>query len=169
MGAEAVPAEGDEPGFCTITRGAPFATRAVSPPAGSVGVSGFTAGAAWALPGSVAGFVGAGSPDCEPAAPSTTEAGSGVDGAAGPDGVAGTLSPPGTASVPVGFGGAAGFAAPGAAAAGLGGAGRSGLMPPSQLGPVYISGDSPLAFHFSSKSAAALFEVSPVPTTWFQG
>ncbi len=165
MGADAVPAEGDEPGFCTITRAAPFAPREVSPPADSVGVGGFTAGAASALPGSLAGFAGAGSPDCEAAAACTTEAGSGIDGAAGPNGAASALSPSGAASVPVGFGGAAGFAAPGAAAAGLGGAGRSGLMPPSQLGPVYISGDSPLAFHLSSKSAAALLEVSPVPTT----
>lgn len=55
------------------------------------------------------------------------------------------------------------------AAAGLGGAGFSGLMPPSQAGPVYISGVSPRAFHFSSKSAAALFGVSPLPITSFQG
>ena len=55
------------------------------------------------------------------------------------------------------------------AAGGFGGAGRSGLMPPSQDGPVYISGVNPLAFHFSSKSAAALFGVSPFPITSFQG
>ncbi len=42
-------------------------------------------------------------------------------------------------------------------------------MPPSQEGPEYMSADSPLAFHFSSKSAAALFGDSPVPTTPFQG
>jgi hypothetical protein len=60
---------------------------------------------------------------------------------------------------------AAGFAA----AAGLGGAGFSGLIPPSQDGPEYISAESPFAFHFSSKSAAALFGDSPVPTTLFQG
>jgi len=47
--------------------------------------------------------------------------------------------------------GAAGFGAAGC----LGGAGFSGLMPPSQEGPEYISAASPLAFHFSSKSAAA--------------
>ena len=55
---------------------------------------------------------------------------------------------------------AAGFGAAGGAA-GFGGAGRSGLIPPSQEGPEYISAASPLAFHFSSKSAAALFGVSP--------
>lgn len=54
-------------------------------------------------------------------------------------------------------------------AGGLGGAGRSGLMPPSQAGPVYMSGVKPLVFHFSSKSAAALFGVSPFPMTSFQG
>lgn len=58
-----------------------------------------------------------------------------------------------------GFGGAAGF----------GGAGLSGLMPPSQAGPEYISAVKPLVFHFSSKSAAALFGVSPVPVTSFHG
>ena len=56
-----------------------------------------------------------------------------------------------------------------AAAAGLGGAGFSGLIPPSQDGPEYISVERPLAFHFSSKSAAALFGDSPVPTTPFHG
>lgn len=61
--------------------------------------------------------------------------------------------------------GAGGFAAGG----GLGGAGFSGLIPPSHDGPEYISAESPFAFHFSSKSAAALFGVSPVPTTLFQG
>ena len=61
--------------------------------------------------------------------------------------------------------GAAGFGAAG----GLGGAGFSGLTPPSQDGPEYMSAESPLAFHFSSKSAAALFGDSPIPTTPFQG
>ena len=55
------------------------------------------------------------------------------------------------------------------AAGGLGGTGFSGLMPPSQEGPEYISAERPLAFHFSSKSAAALFGVSPLPTTSFHG
>lgn len=55
------------------------------------------------------------------------------------------------------------------AVGGFGGAGRSGLIPPSQAGPVYISGVNPLVFHFSSKSAAALFGVSPFPMTSFQG
>jgi hypothetical protein len=55
------------------------------------------------------------------------------------------------------------------AAGGLGGAGFSGLIPPSHEGPEYISVERPFAFHFSSKSAAALFGVSPVPTTSFQG
>ena len=54
-------------------------------------------------------------------------------------------------------------------AAGFGGAGFSGLIPPSHAGPVYMSGVSPLAFHFSSKSAAALFGVSPLPITSFHG
>jgi len=54
-------------------------------------------------------------------------------------------------------------------AAGFGGAGFSGLIPPSHAGPVYMSGVSPLAFHFSSKSAAALFGVSPFPITSFHG
>ena len=57
------------------------------------------------------------------------------------------------------FGGAAGF----------GGAGFSGLIPPSQEGPEYISAVRPLVFHFSSKSAAALFGVSPTPVTSFHG
>ena len=65
----------------------------------------------------------------------------------------------GVAAVAAGFGAAGGF----------GGAGRSGLIPPSQAGPVYISGVNPLVFHFSSKSAAALFGVSPLPMTSFQG
>ena len=56
-----------------------------------------------------------------------------------------------------------------AVAGGFGGAGFSGLIPPSQDGPEYISAESPLAFHFSSKSAAALFGDSPIPTTPFQG
>ncbi|OLC43310.1 MAG: hypothetical protein AUH74_02405 [Nitrospirae bacterium 13_1_40CM_4_62_6] len=55
------------------------------------------------------------------------------------------------------------------AAAGFGGAGFSGLIPPSQDGPVYMSGDKPRAFHFSSKSAAARLGVSPSPTTSFHG
>ena len=54
-------------------------------------------------------------------------------------------------------------------AAGFGGAGFSGLIPPSQDGPEYISWVRPLAFHFSSKSAAALLGVSPVPITSCQG
>ncbi len=54
-------------------------------------------------------------------------------------------------------------------AAGLGGAGLSGLMPPSQEGPEYMSDVRPLVFHFSSKSAAALFGVSPTPKTSFHG
>ncbi len=61
--------------------------------------------------------------------------------------------------VTAGFGGAGG----------LGGAGRSGLMPPSHEGPEYISVERPFPFHFSSKSAAALFGVSPLPTTSFHG
>ena len=55
------------------------------------------------------------------------------------------------------------------AAGGLGGAGFSGLIPPSHEGPEYISAERPLIFHFSSKSAAALFGVSPFPTTSFHG
>jgi hypothetical protein len=55
------------------------------------------------------------------------------------------------------------------AAGGLGGAGFSGLMPPSHEGPEYISAERPLVFHLSSKSAAALFGVSPLPTTSFHG
>lgn len=55
------------------------------------------------------------------------------------------------------------------AAGGLGGAGFSGLMPPSHEGPEYISVERPFVFHLSSKSAAALFGVSPIPTTSFQG
>lgn len=51
----------------------------------------------------------------------------------------------------------------------LGGNGRSGLIPLSQLGPEYISGARPVAFHFSSKSAAALLGVSPFPTILFHG
>lgn len=56
-------------------------------------------------------------------------------------------------------GAAAGFGG----AAGLGGAGFSGLMPRSQEGPEYMSAANPFPFHFSSKSAAALFGVSPGP------
>lgn len=66
----------------------------------------------------------------------------------------------------VGLGGVADF---GAEVAGLGGAGLSGLMPPSQAGPEYMSAVKPFVFHFSSKSAAALFGVSPTPVTSFQG
>jgi hypothetical protein len=54
-------------------------------------------------------------------------------------------------------------------AGGLGAAGFSGLMPPSHEGPEYISVERPFVFHFSSKSAAALFGVSPLPTTSFHG
>lgn len=57
----------------------------------------------------------------------------------------------------------------GVVVAGLGGAGLSGLMPPSQAGPEYMSAVKPFVFHFSSKSAAALFGVSPTPVTSFQG
>ncbi len=57
----------------------------------------------------------------------------------------------------------------GGGVAGLGGAGLSGLMPPSQAGPEYMSAVKPFVFHFSSKSAAALFGVSPTPVTSFQG
>lgn len=53
--------------------------------------------------------------------------------------------------------------------AGLGGAGLSGLIPPSQAGPEYMFAVKPFVFHFSSKSAAALFGVSPTPMTSFQG
>ncbi len=72
------------------------------------------------------------------------------------------------------FDGAPGAVAPAGvagleAAGGLGGAGFSGLIPPSQDGPEYMSAESPLAFHFSSKSAAALFGESPTPTTPFHG
>ena len=42
-------------------------------------------------------------------------------------------------------------------------------MPPSHDGPEYMSAERPLAFHFSSKSAAALFGESPIPTTSFHG
>ena len=55
------------------------------------------------------------------------------------------------------------------AAGGLGGAGLSGLIPPSHEGPEYMSVERPFDFHFSSKSAAALFGVSPFPTTPFHG
>ena len=66
----------------------------------------------------------------------------------------------------VGLGGGDDF---GGGVAGLGGAGLSGLMPPSQAGPEYMSAVKPFVFHFSSKSAAALFGVSPTPVTSFQG
>jgi hypothetical protein len=63
------------------------------------------------------------------------------------------------------LGGTAGFGG----AVGFGGAGLSGLMPPSHEGPEYMSAVKPFVFHFSSKSAAALFGVSPTPITSFQG
>ncbi len=66
----------------------------------------------------------------------------------------------------VGVAGVAGF---GGGAAGFGGAGFSGLIPFSHAGPEYMSVVNPLVFHFSSKSAAALFGVSPTPVTSFQG
>lgn len=65
-----------------------------------------------------------------------------------------------------GLGGVGGL---GVVVAGLGGAGLSGLIPPSQAGPEYMSAVKPFVFHFSSKSAAALFGVSPTPITSFQG
>ena len=72
-----------------------------------------------------------------------------------------------------GLGGAAasGDVAPsGLGAAGLGGGlGFSGLMPPSQCGPEYISAAKSPSFHLASKSAAALFTVSPTPTNRFHG
>ena len=74
----------------------------------------------------------------------------------------------GTAGWPADAGIAADTAGFGAAG-GLGGAGFSGLMPPSHEGPEYISVERPFVFHFSSKSAAALFGVSPLPTTSFHG
>jgi len=74
----------------------------------------------------------------------------------------------GTAGRPTGADAAADTAGLGAAG-GLGGAGFSGLMPPSHEGPEYISVERPFVFHFSSKSAAALFGVSPLPTTSFHG
>ena len=102
--------------------------------------------------------------------------------------VAVEVSATGTAAVRTAFAsgaGTAGAGGPGAAAvcevvgleaaaglggtAGLGGAGLSGLMPPSQAGPEYMSAVRPFVFHFSSKSAAALFGVSPTPMTSFQG
>jgi len=91
--------------------------------------------------GLAATAAGAGEPGAAEAALGAAEAAAPAAGAAG------------------GLGGAAGF----------GGAGRSGLIPPSQEGPEYISAASPLPFHFSSKSAAALFGVSPAPTTSFHG
>jgi len=57
----------------------------------------------------------------------------------------------------------------GGGAAGFGGAGFSGLIPFSHAGPEYKSAVSPLVFHFSSKSAAALLGVSPIPMTSFHG
>lgn len=67
--------------------------------------------------------------------------------------------PAGEVAAVAGLGGAGGF----------GGAGFSGLIPPSHDGPEYMSAERPLVFHFDSKSAAALFGVSPVPTTSFHG
>ena len=75
----------------------------------------------------------------------------------------------GAEGVLAGTAGAGGGVAAFGGAAGFGGAGFSGLMPPSQDGPEYISAVKPLVFHFSSKSAAALFGVSPTPVTSFQG
>ena len=75
----------------------------------------------------------------------------------------------GVETVPAGTAGGGGGVAALGGAAGFGGAGFSGLMPPSQDGPEYISAVKPLVFHFSSKSAAALFGVSPTPVTSFQG
>lgn len=75
----------------------------------------------------------------------------------------------GVEAVLAGTAGAGGGVAAFGGAAGFGGAGFSGLMPPSQDGPEYISAVKPLVFHFSSKSAAALFGVSPTPVTSFQG
>jgi hypothetical protein len=65
--------------------------------------------------------------------------------------------------------GVAGVAGFGGGAAGFGGAGFSGLIPFSHAGPEYMVVVKPLVFHFSSKSAAALFGVSPIPMTSFQG
>lgn len=75
----------------------------------------------------------------------------------------------GVGTVPAGAAGVGGGVATFGGAAGFGGAGFSGLIPPSQDGPEYISAVKPLVFHFSSKSAAALFGVSPIPVTSFQG
>ena len=86
-----------------------------------------------------------------------------------PAGAPALISVVGAAAGFSGVGVVAAVAAGLGAAGGFGGAGRSGLMPPSQAGPVYISGVNPLVFHFSSKSAAALFGVSPLPMTSFQG
>ena len=63
-----------------------------------------------------------------------------------------------------------GVAASGLGAAGFGGGlGFSGLIPPSQCGPEYMSAAKSPSFHLASKSAAALFTVSPTPTTRFHG
>ena len=80
-------------------------------------------------------------------------AGVGGAGAADPDTVAGVAEG-------AGFGGGA---------AGFGGAGFPGLIPFSHAGPEYMVVVKPLVFHFSSKSAAALLGVSPIPVTSFQG
>ncbi len=75
----------------------------------------------------------------------------------------------GVEEVPTGAAGVGGGVTAFGGAAGFGGAGFSGLMPPSQEGPEYISAVKPFVFHLSSKSAAALFGVSPTPVTSFQG
>ena len=63
-----------------------------------------------------------------------------------------------------------GVAASGLGAAGFGGGlGFSGLIPPSQWGPEYMSAANVPSFHLTSKSAAALFAVSPTPTNRFHG
>ena len=72
-----------------------------------------------------------------------------------------------------GFGATAasgGVAASGLGTAGFGGGlGFSGLIPPSQWGPEYMSAANSPSFHLASKSAAALFAVSPTPTNRFHG
>lgn len=63
-----------------------------------------------------------------------------------------------------------GVAGSGLGAAGFGGGlGFSGLIPPSQWGPEYMSAANSPSFHLASKSAAALFAVSPTPTNRFHG
>lgn len=103
------------------------------------------------------------------------DAGAGIGAAsAGVDTAPGVAVPAtggagGVETVPAGAAGGGGGVAAFGGAAGFGGAGFSGLIPPSQDGPEYIFAVKPLAFHFSSKSAAALFGVSPTPVTSFQG